>query len=114
MRWTKPKPAQSAKETKDEPQRPDTVLASSTDEEPQYPGLKVVIPTVFSICSSIFLCALDRTIIGVSIPAISNNFDSFDDISWYESAYLLTNCAFQLPMGKIYARISMTERRRHH
>ena len=46
----------------------------------------------------------DRTIVGVAVPSISNQFDSFDQISWYESAYLLTFCAFQLPLGKIYVR----------
>ena len=46
----------------------------------------------------------DRTIIGVAIPAISNHFDSFGDISWYESGYLLTFGAFNLPMGKIFVR----------
>lgn len=44
----------------------------------------------------------DRTIVGVAVPEISNDFNSFDDISWYESAFLLTFAAFQLPMGKIY------------
>jgi MFS family permease len=46
----------------------------------------------------------DRTIVGVAVPTISNEFNSFGDISWYESAYLLTFCAFQLPMGKVYVR----------
>ncbi|OAL49071.1 MFS general substrate transporter [Pyrenochaeta sp. DS3sAY3a] len=59
---------------------------------------KVVLPVVFSLCLAIFLTALDRTIIGVTIPAISNDFQSFDDIAWYESAYLLTFAAFQLPL----------------
>jgi len=44
----------------------------------------------------------DRTIIGVAIPAISNEFKSFGDISWYETAFLLTLCVCQLPMGKIF------------
>ncbi|KAH8899096.1 MFS general substrate transporter [Thozetella sp. PMI_491] len=68
----------------------------------QYPGLKIVIPVVLSACLAVFLVALDRTIIGVAVPAISNEFSSFNDISWYESAYLLTFAALQLPMGKIY------------
>lgn len=46
----------------------------------------------------------DRTIVGVAVPAISNQFHSFDQIAWYESAFLFTNCAFQLPMGKAYVR----------
>ncbi|KAI6781969.1 uncharacterized protein J7T54_005180 [Emericellopsis cladophorae] len=58
----------------------------------EYPSKKVLLPIVLS----------DRTIIGVAVPAISNEFGSFDDISWYESAYLLTFAALQLPVGKIY------------
>ncbi|KAK8036215.1 major facilitator superfamily transporter [Apiospora rasikravindrae] len=70
--------------------------------EEQYPGKKVVIPIVLSVCLASFLASLDRTIIGVAVPAISNEFNSFADISWYESGYLLTFAALQLPMGKIY------------
>ncbi|KAF2440246.1 MFS general substrate transporter, partial [Karstenula rhodostoma CBS 690.94] len=57
---------------------------------------------IFALCLAVFLTALDRTIIGVTIPAISNDFKSFDDIAWYESAYLLTFAALQLPFGKVY------------
>lgn len=39
---------------------------------------------------------------GVAVPAITDDFQSFDDISWYQAAFTLTNCVFQLPMGKIY------------
>ncbi|KAK6836227.1 carnitine O-acetyltransferase [Apiospora arundinis] len=70
--------------------------------EEQYPERKVVIPIVLSVCLAGFLAALDRTIIGVAVPAISNEFKAFNDISWYESGYLLTFAALQLPMGKIY------------
>jgi MFS family permease len=37
-----------------------------------------------------------------AIPAISNEFNSLNDVGWYGSAYLLTCCAFQLLYGKIY------------
>ncbi|KAK7959111.1 major facilitator superfamily transporter [Apiospora aurea] len=70
--------------------------------EEQYPGKKVVIPIVLSVCLASFLASLDRTIIGVAVPAISNEFNSFADISWYESGYLLTFALLQLPMGRIY------------
>lgn len=78
------------------------ILPRSDLDEPQYPGLKVVIPTTISVVLAVFVTSLDRTIIGVAVPAISNDFNSFNDISWYEAAYLLTNAAFQLPMGKVY------------
>ncbi|KAH8169375.1 major facilitator superfamily protein [Sarocladium implicatum] len=75
---------------------------SGTTSPEQYPPRKIMLPIVFSVCFACFLSALDRTIIGVAVPAISNDFGSFSDISWYESAYLLTFSALQLPVGKIY------------
>ena len=128
MLWSKAERTQSAQENKserkDEPEQLDNLNSSDTDAA-QYPGLKIVLPTVLSVCLAVFLTALvsllsrlprikiqcltttdqDRTIVGVAVPSISNQFDSFDQISWYESAYLLTFCAFQLPMGKIYVRL---------
>lgn len=93
----------------------------SNHDTAEYPPKKVMIPIVLSICLASFLASLvrtsrtknrhvftyslvrqDRTIIGVAVPAISNEFRSFSDISWYESAYLLTFSALQLPTGKIY------------
>lgn len=91
------------------------------ETEPKYPPKKVLLPIVLSVCLASFLSSLvrttssyisrtvlakfsvqDRTIIGVAVPAISNEFGSFSDISWYESAYLLTFSTLQLPMGKVY------------
>ena len=54
----------------------------------------------------LFLVALDRLIIGVAIPSITDEFDSLGDVGWYGSAYLLTSCAFMLLMGKIYTFVS--------
>ncbi|TKX23974.1 MFS transporter-like protein 66 [Elsinoe australis] len=68
----------------------------------QYPSMRVVVPTMICISLAFFLAALDRTIVGVAVPAITNDFQSFNDISWYQAAFTLTNCVFQLPMGKIY------------
>ncbi|CAK7234660.1 hypothetical protein SBRCBS47491_009023 [Sporothrix bragantina] len=55
-----------------------------------------------SVMTSMFLVALDRTIITTAIPEITNEFQSLPDIGWYGSAYLLTCCSFQLLFGKIY------------
>lgn len=44
----------------------------------------------------------DRLIIVTAIPQISDQFHSVTDVGWYGSAYLLTNCAFQLFFGKLY------------
>ncbi|KAF1960066.1 major facilitator superfamily transporter [Byssothecium circinans] len=57
---------------------------------------------MLSLYISIFLIALDRTIIGPAIPAITNQFHSLDDVGWYGSAYMLTSCGFILLYGRIY------------
>ena len=51
---------------------------------------------------SCHLRAQDQNIISTAIPRITDEFHSISDIGWYGSAYLLTTCAFQLLMGKIY------------
>ncbi|KAF7558973.1 hypothetical protein G7046_g5179 [Stylonectria norvegica] len=57
---------------------------------------------MMSAIVSMFLVALDRTIISTAIPEITNEFDSVGDIGWYASAYMLTSAAFQLVFGRIY------------
>jgi MFS family permease len=49
----------------------------------------------------------DRLIISTAIPQITDAFHSADDIGWYGTAYLLTNCAFQLLFGKLYTVFSI-------
>ncbi|RYP52540.1 hypothetical protein DL768_002367 [Monosporascus sp. mg162] len=56
----------------------------------------------FSLYISIFLVALDRTILGPAIQAITNQFKSIDDIGWCGSAYMLTACGFILLYGRVY------------
>lgn len=40
--------------------------------------------------------------IGTAIPTISRQLNSFGDISWYDSAFLLPICALQLSFGLVY------------
>ncbi|KAE8411205.1 major facilitator superfamily domain-containing protein [Aspergillus pseudocaelatus] len=76
-------------------------------EDIVYPtGLKLALLLV-SIFVSMFLVSLDRLIISTAIPQITNEFNSAGDIGWYGTAYLLTNCAFQLVFGKIYTLFSV-------
>ena len=44
----------------------------------------------------------DKLIITTAIPQITDEFHSANDIGWYGTAYLLTNCAFLLVFGKVY------------
>ncbi|RFU75414.1 efflux pump antibiotic resistance [Trichoderma arundinaceum] len=51
---------------------------------------------------SMFLVALDRTIIATAIPTITDDFKSLNDIGWYGASYMLTTASFQLVWGRIY------------
>ncbi|KAH0496738.1 hypothetical protein TgHK011_004085 [Trichoderma gracile] len=57
---------------------------------------------IVSAFVSMFLVALDRTIISTAIPTITDDFHSLSDIGWYGSSYMLTTAAFQLVWGRIY------------
>ncbi|KAH1295198.1 hypothetical protein KXX11_008439, partial [Aspergillus fumigatus] len=75
---------------------------SDQDDAYQEQSTTKVVLLLVSIMMTMFLVALDRTIISTAIPQITNEFDSLSDVGWYGSAYLLTCCAFQLLFGKIY------------
>jgi hypothetical protein len=55
---------------------------------PNYPGPAKLIVIMASLYISIFLIALDRTIIGVAVPKITDQFHSTADIGWYGSVSL--------------------------
>ncbi|KAL8656351.1 MAG: hypothetical protein Q9226_002700 [Calogaya cf. arnoldii] len=75
---------------------------ASVEDTITYPsGLKFAIILV-SLMISNFLVALDTTIISTAIPVISQDFRSLQDVGWFVSSYLLTNCSFQLLYGKLY------------
>ncbi|KAF7331021.1 Major facilitator superfamily transporter [Mycena venus] len=69
-------------------------------------GLQLALITS-ALCLSVFLVALDNTIITTAIPKITDQFQSLDDVGWYGSAYLLTAASFQLLFGKFYAFLSI-------
>jgi EmrB/QacA subfamily drug resistance transporter len=69
---------------------------------PVYPSAAKTAVIMISLYISIFLVALDRTIMGPAIPAITNEFKSISDIGWYGSAYMLTAAGFILLYGRIY------------
>lgn len=69
---------------------------------PEHPtGLKLFIIVIAVICS-IFLVALDMTIVATAIPKITDEFRSLDQVGWYGSAFFLTIGAFQSTWGKAY------------
>ncbi|EXJ82700.1 hypothetical protein A1O3_06514 [Capronia epimyces CBS 606.96] len=71
-------------------------------DQHEYPPLTIVLISILAMMLATLLVALDRTIIATAIPVITNHFDSLADVGWYASAYLLTQSAFQLFMGRVY------------
>lgn len=57
---------------------------------------------VVALVLSIFLVALDMTIVATAIPKITDEFHSLDQVGWYGSAFFLTVAAFQSTWGKGY------------
>jgi MFS family permease len=73
----------------------------------EYPtGVKLGLISL-ALCLSVFLIALDNTIIATAIPKITDQFHSLPDVGWYGSAYLLTTASFQLLFGKFYTFFSI-------
>lgn len=54
-----------------------------------------------SLCASVFLAALDMTIVTTALPSIAQHFDSSAGYTWIGSAYLLGNAASVPSWGKI-------------
>lgn len=89
-------------ETKDEgsKQESDKVTSNTpangsvkeSDQGIEYPPLLNAIFILSATYFALFLTALDRTVISTAIPAIINAFQSFEDVGWYESAYMLAIC----------------------
>ncbi|KAL2068565.1 hypothetical protein VTL71DRAFT_14902 [Oculimacula yallundae] len=73
----------------------------STDPSKYPTGLSLLLIFI-SLIATTLLVALDGTILATAIPTITNDFNSLNDIAWYNSSFLLTTCAFQLPWGKAY------------
>ncbi|KAL8948042.1 MAG: hypothetical protein Q9222_005734 [Ikaeria aurantiellina] len=57
---------------------------------------------VLALIISVFLVALDMTIVATAIPKITDQFHSLDQVGWYGSAFFLTLAAFQSTWGKVY------------
>ena len=91
---------ESEKVAQEVPARETTL--SRTTTEPAYPPTSKVLVIVAGLYMTVFLIALDRLIIGVAVPKITDDFSSLGDVGWYGSAYLLTTCAFGLFMGRVY------------
>ena len=67
-----------------------------------YPRAFKLFFIVVALVLSIFLVALDMTIVATAIPRITDEFHSLDQVGWYGSAFFLTVGAFQSTWGKAY------------
>lgn len=67
-----------------------------------YPSTAKLIPILIAVCLSVFLAALDMTIVATAIPRITDEFQSLEQVGWYGSAFFLTLGAFQGVWGKVY------------
>jgi MFS family permease len=68
----------------------------------QYPhGFRFIMITT-GLILSIFIAALDGTIISTAIPSITTEFGSIANIAWYGSAYIVMQAAWQPVWGKAY------------
>ncbi|KAL2065201.1 hypothetical protein VTL71DRAFT_2870 [Oculimacula yallundae] len=93
-------------ETETPPRDPE--LAVSTSDEVEHstsyeyatPKELSLLSTAFTIAT--FMIAIDGSILSTAIPRITTDFHHIEDISWYGSAYLLTEMAFQPTFGRLY------------
>lgn len=68
----------------------------------EYPSRRRIVLIIAALDLVFFLAALDRTIIATAIPSITDSFHSLADVGWYGSAYMVTECSFQLLFGRLY------------
>ncbi|EKD18057.1 uncharacterized protein L3040_007763 [Drepanopeziza brunnea f. sp. 'multigermtubi'] len=76
-----------------------TPTPTSTNPEDTRTRLETTI-IVLSLCASVFLAALDTTIVTTALPTISEHFHSGAGYTWIGSAYLLANAASVPSWGK--------------
>ena len=72
-------PVEEVEKTNDTENIVDDQDGSNPTEYPH--GLKLIL-VLLSIYLSVFLVALDRTIIATALPQITDHFNSFDDVGW--------------------------------
>ncbi|EFQ30668.1 major facilitator superfamily transporter [Colletotrichum graminicola M1.001] len=70
--------------------------------EAVYPtGIRLTF-VIVALVLSVFLVALDMTIVATAIPKITDEFRGLDQVAWYGSAFFMCVAAFQSTWGKAY------------
>src|SRR6201996_626376 len=66
-----------------------------------YPSAFPLAMILVALACSVFLVALDTTIVATAIPRITDQFHSLDQVGWYGSGFFLTIGSFQATWGKL-------------
>ncbi|KAH7253392.1 major facilitator superfamily domain-containing protein [Fusarium solani] len=85
---------------KDDDESPTSEKDDTTTEE--YPTGFRLFFILLALGLSIFLASLDMTIVATAIPKITDEFRGLDKVSWYSTAFFMTNGGFQSSWGKAY------------
>ncbi|CAI6092229.1 unnamed protein product [Clonostachys chloroleuca] len=67
----------------------------------EYPKGSHLVLVTTALVLSVFLVALDQTIVGTAIPKITDEFKGLQYVSWYGTAYFMTSAGFQSSWGKV-------------
>jgi hypothetical protein len=79
------------------------VITDTTDAPKEtYATGRGLVPIMFALVCSVFLVAIDMTILGTAIPKITDDFNGLNSVTWYGSVYFMTFGGFQPAAGKFY------------
>lgn len=72
-----------------------------TSKEDHYLQGSQLILCFFALSSALFLFSLDQTIIATILTTVGSKFNSFEEIGWLSSAFMLGMAVFIQPFGKL-------------
>ncbi|KAH8719434.1 putative MFS drug efflux transporter [Phaeosphaeriaceae sp. PMI808] len=103
-------PSEKVHESKTSLQTSTPPVSPPSEIEPEQPvrklkGIKWFI-CVLSIFSSVFLYALDNTIVATIQPAIIRDLGHIEKLPWVSVAYQVTSVALDLTWGKLYSKFN--------
>ncbi|THZ77797.1 putative major facilitator superfamily transporter [Aureobasidium pullulans] len=91
---------------KDAPSKTEGDASATTrvaEDESKYPTGPKLWLLVLGLCLTIWVVALDNSIIATAIPKITTEWpDALNDVGWIGSSYLLTTTSLQPSFGKVY------------
>ncbi|KAI1615155.1 major facilitator superfamily domain-containing protein [Exophiala viscosa] len=97
-----PAPVSDDEQLSKDPADEGAALEQVTSKAEVYPTGAKLVSVLLSVYLTIFLVALDRTIIATALPKITDEFNSFGDVGWYNAGFLLPTTALQLFFGRLY------------